>query len=132
MTETVRLSTDGPHDDEYTCEVATALSEAMRVLNHATLSHAGVSYPATVNDVLGKVSVSAARLDQLLRQLGEALKRMQASGQLGDDCGDPAGRLDKALSELTLARETARDLAMQIDCAFNTTATLHLTGAGES
>jgi hypothetical protein len=131
MAETVWLSPDGPHSDDYTSEIAIALSEAVRVLNHATLSRAGVTYPSTVYNVLGRIGDSAAGLDQLMVQLGETLRRMLASGQLGDDHGDPADRLDKALSELTAAREAARHLAVRIDCAFNTTASLHLRGGGE-
>jgi hypothetical protein len=131
MGETVWLSSDGPHSDDYTSEVATVLSEAVRVLNNATLSRTGVTYPSTVYDVLSRISATAGGLDQLLRQLGEALRRMLASGQLGDDHGDPTARLDKALSELTAAREAARDLTIRIDCAFNTTASLHLTAEGE-
>jgi hypothetical protein len=131
MTETVWLSSDGPHSDDYTSEVAAALSEVVRVLNHATLSHAGVTYPSTVYDVLGRISVSAAGLDQLLTQLGEVLRRMLGSGQLGDDHGNPTERLDKALSELAAARKTARDLAVRIDRAFSTTASLHLTDRGQ-
>ncbi|MGS2645059.1 hypothetical protein [Streptosporangium sp. G12] len=130
MAETVWLSSDGPHGDDYTSEVAAAVSEAVRVLNHATLSHVGVTYPSTVYDVLGRIGSSTAGLDQLLRQLGEALRRMQESGQLGDDHGDPGERLDKALSELAAARKSARDLALRIDLAFNTTAGLHLTDRG--
>ncbi|WP_440072716.1 hypothetical protein [Streptosporangium sp. OZ121] len=130
MAETVWLSSDGPHGDDYTSEVAAAVSEAVRVLNHATLSHVGVTYPSTVYDVLGRIGSSTAGLDQLLGQLGEALRRMQESGQLGDDHGDPAERLDKALSELAAARKSARDLALRIDRAFNTTAGLHLTYRG--
>ncbi|GAA2301913.1 hypothetical protein GCM10010149_59010 [Nonomuraea roseoviolacea subsp. roseoviolacea] len=122
MGETAWLSSDGPHGDDYTSEVAAALSEAVHVLNHATLSHTGVTYPSTVYDVLGRIGVSAVGLDQLLGQLGGGLRRMLASGQLADDQGDPAKRLDKAMSELA----AARDLADRIDRAFNTTASLHL------
>lgn len=131
VTEIIRLSSDGPHDDDYTGEVAGALSGAVRVLNHATRSRVGITYPSTVYDVLGSVALTAAGLDQLLKQLGEALRRMQASGRLGDDLGNPAERLDKVLSELATSREMARDLAAQIDRVFNTTATLHLSDGGE-
>ncbi|MEU8251989.1 hypothetical protein [Nonomuraea sp. NPDC048916] len=130
MGDTVWLSSDGPHSDDYTSEVAAAVSEAVRVLNHATFSHVGVTYPSTVYDVLGRLGASTSGLDQLLRQLGEALRRMQESGQLGNDHDVPDERLDKALSELTAARKTARDLALRIDRAFNTTAGLHLTDRG--
>ncbi|GAA3695305.1 hypothetical protein GCM10022224_071140 [Nonomuraea antimicrobica] len=131
VTEIIRLSSDGPHDDDYTSEVATALSGAVRVLNHATRSRVGITHPSTVYEVLGSVGLAVEGLDQLLKQLGEALRRMQASGRLGDDLGNPAERLDKALSELGAARETARDLAVQINRVFNTTATLHLSDGGE-
>ncbi|MFG1690339.1 hypothetical protein ACGFNP_60055 [Nonomuraea sp. NPDC049269] len=82
MAETVRLSPDGPHDYDYTSEVAIALSEVIRVLNHATLSCAGITYPSTVYDVLSRIGNATAGLDQLLAQLGEALRRMLESGQL--------------------------------------------------
>ncbi|MFD1547105.1 hypothetical protein ACFSJ0_59410 [Nonomuraea guangzhouensis] len=131
MADTLRLSPDGPHNDDYTCQVAAASSEAVRVLNHATLFHAGVTHPSTVNDVLGAISRATAGLDQLLRQLGEALRRMQASTQLGDDRGNPVERVDRALSELKAARAAARTLAARLERAFNATAGLHLTDGRE-
>lgn len=131
MAETFRLPSDGPHNDDYTGEIATALSEAVRVLNHATQSRAGITYPSTIYDVLGRIGATTNGLDQLLRQLGEALRRMLASDRLGDDHGDPAERVDTLLSELAEARKTARALSTRIDCAFNATAGLHLTDGGE-
>ncbi|MFI6705374.1 hypothetical protein ACIBF7_03010 [Nonomuraea sp. NPDC050478] len=131
MAETIWLSSDRPHDDDYAIETARALSEAVRLLNHASLSHAGITYPSTVHQVLGHIGDTAARLDQLLTQLGDALGRMQASRQLVDDHGDPSERLDKALSELASARKAASDLAYRTHRAFNTSASLHLKAGGE-
>ncbi|MEU6718620.1 hypothetical protein ABZ897_44760 [Nonomuraea sp. NPDC046802] len=131
MPDVVLLSPDGPHNDDYTCQVAAAFSEAVRVLNHATLSHAGVTCPSTVHDLLGAIGHGTAGLDQLLRQLSQVLRRMLASTQLGDDHGDPLERVDNALSDLTAARAAARILAARLDSAFNATADLHMVEGAE-
>lgn len=131
MAGTLRLSPDGPNNDDYTCQVATALSEAVRVLNHTTRSRAGIAYPSPVHNVLGRSSTAVAGLDQMLRQIGEKLQRMLTSGRLGADHGTPDERVDTALSEPTAARETARALAVRLDRDFNSTADLHLTAGRE-
>ncbi|MDP4511820.1 hypothetical protein [Nonomuraea turcica] len=131
MTNTVRQSADGPRNDDYTCQVATAPTAAVRALNHETLSNAGVTYPSTINAVLGAIGHDTARLDLLLQQLSEALLRMLTSTQLGDDHGDRFERVDNAQSELTAARAAARTLIARLEHSFNATADLHVTDGRE-
>ncbi|MEV0633272.1 hypothetical protein [Nonomuraea wenchangensis] len=118
MAKSLRLSPDGPHHDEYTCQIATALSESVRALNHATQSEAGVAFPPTIHNVLGCSSAAVSGLDQLLSQIADTLQRMLASGQLGDDRGTPDESVDSAL-------------AARLDRAFNATAGLHLVAGRE-
>lgn len=129
MAETFRLSPERPHNDDYSYQGGTALSEAVRVLEHATYS--GVVYPSAVHNVLGRSSAAAAGLDQMRRQIAETLERVLTSGRPGDDHGAPDEQVDNAIAELTAARETAHILAVHLDHAFNATAGLHLTAEGE-
>ncbi|RVX39115.1 hypothetical protein EDD27_1457 [Nonomuraea polychroma] len=132
MAATIRLSSDGPHSDEYTRQVADALSESVRVLNHATATGAGLASPATVYDVLGRASATIAGFDQLLRQIGKRLQRHLASGRLGDDHGDPASTVEQTLAELAAARQAAHTLTRRLERAFNATASLHLMDESEN
>jgi hypothetical protein len=124
-TLTHQLNPDGPHDDDYTRHVASALSEAVRVLNHATRS-SGVTAPNTVYDVIGHVSAAAAGLDQLLRQLGQRLASMHTAGQIGHDNRPPAAAVLQARLMLTEGRSLARGLAERISRAHQITAGMHL------
>lgn len=126
MVEVFRLSPDGPHDDDYTCHIAAALSEAVRVLNHATRSRSGVVHPSTVHQVLGCSGAAVAGLNLTLTQIAGTLRQKLASGRLGDDHRPPDERVDSALSELAAARQTAHALADRPNRALNATADLHL------
>ncbi|MFI6503698.1 hypothetical protein [Nonomuraea typhae] len=129
MTGTFRLSPSGPCNDDHTRHAANTLTTAVRVLNHATLRHGtGVTSPATVYDVLGSLAAATAGLDQLLRQLGQALQHMHACGRLADD---HAGRIAQAMTELDAARTTADTLADRLNQAFNATASLYLSDGSE-
>lgn len=129
---THQLNPDGPHDDDYTRHVASALSESVRVLNHATRG-AGITAPNTVYDVLGHVSAAANGLEQLLRQLGQRLNSMHMAGEIGHDNRSAAIAVLQARLMLTEGRPLARALAERIDRAHEITAGMHLLddSAGE-
>ncbi len=87
MSETITLSTLGPHSPEYTREVAWGLAECVRVLNYATGSaeDAGIAYPATAYEVLGALYTATGRLPQLLSQLSGWLERAAEAGRLAEE-----------------------------------------------
>jgi hypothetical protein len=103
---TVRLSPDGPHSPEYTGQVASAIAEAVRVLNHATLNFTGqaLEFPADADTVLCSLGTAAQRLPQLLDQLRGWLNDELAAGRLrvghGPHTGDPAAAMTEAARKL--------------------------------
>jgi len=84
VSETVTLSTLGPHSPEYTVTVADALAECVRVLNHATRSDDAIGYPGAVYQVLGALYTATGRLPQLLSQLSGWLERETEAGRLAE------------------------------------------------
>jgi len=87
MSETITLSTLGPHSPDYTRKIAWSLAECVRVLNYATASGAdtGIAYPATAYEVLGALYTATGRLPQLLSQLSGRLERATEAGRLAED-----------------------------------------------
>ena len=74
--------TGTPHDDDAITALAQITAEAIRALNHATFTHAGLEQPATVNAVLGQLAAAAHRLPQLCGQLAGWLRQHHAAGRL--------------------------------------------------
>jgi hypothetical protein len=95
MTERIELRTDGPHSPEYTRQVASALAECVRVLNHATLSHevgSALKYPSHVDYVLVELASMALRLPQLCEQIATWLAGQHAAGRIAVTYGTYEGR----------------------------------------
>lgn len=131
MAETFRLDASGPHSGDYTTHVAEALTESVRVLNHATRASAGVPDPQTVHEVLGCVTAAIAGLDQLLPQLADQLVRFNADSRLADDNDDPALSIANALIHLDAATGMATVLARQLAAAHTATSGLKLRDGGQ-
>lgn len=130
------LDTDAPRDHEYTREVAEAAAEAVRVLNHATLSagSGALRYPSDVDAVLRSLSSMAARLPQLLGQLSRWLAEENAVARVQMDRGTRyEGRPDEAVSAVWLALDSAAALAMQLGekLAAAASVTVGMAAAGE-
>ena len=69
----ITLNIDGPHSGDYSREVAEAVAEGIRVLNHASTGPAsGLDYASDVDSILCNLQSAAYRLPQLLHQLGLA------------------------------------------------------------
>jgi hypothetical protein len=121
VSETITLSTLGPHSPAYTRQVASAMAECVRVLNYASGSGAqmAIVYPATVYDVLGALYTATARMPQLLSQLIGWLEAVTEAGGVADDrhrdpaaavsgMRDAAARAQAALDSLTAALDAAQ------------------------
>lgn len=121
-----RLDTDGPHSDDYTRQVAQAFAEAVRVLNHATLNRDGVTYPATVHDVLGSLRDGIQRLDQTLHQLNQHLTRFDRDDLAHSGGGDPGIALGTAHLGVIDARAEVAPLAAYLNEAYTATSSLYL------
>jgi hypothetical protein len=103
--------------------LARTAAEAIRGLNHATRG-AGLGQPSAAYDILGALSMTAARTGQALAQVTRYLDT--AAGQLGHDHGDdPALAVDAAAIFLSDAQLSAAALAGDLDAAQNQLALLN-------
>lgn len=134
MSETITLSTLGPHSPEYTAEVANAMAECVRVLNYATGSSAdaGIAYPATVYQVLGAMYTSTGRLPQLLSQLSGWLERAAEAGRLAEDRhGDVIAAVATAQEALVFANGKLASVTSALEAAQAAVSGLSLAERGE-
>jgi hypothetical protein len=98
--------------------LARAAAEAIRGLNHATRGPAGLGQPAAAYDVLGALSMAAARTGQALAQITRYLQNSDLAGRLGHDLGgDPSLSVDAAEIFLSDAQLSAAALAGDLDAA---------------
>jgi hypothetical protein len=101
-----------------TVTLARAAAEAIRGLNHATRHQAGLDQPSAAYDILGALSLTAARTGQALAQITRYLGQALAAGRLGHDLGeDPAHPAAAAAVFLGDARLSAAALAGGLDAA---------------
>ncbi len=101
-----------------TVTLARAAAEAIRGLNHATRHQAGLDQPSAAYDILGALSLAAARTGQALAQITRYLDQALAARQLGHDRGeDPAPSVDAAAVFPGDARLSAAALAGDLDAA---------------
>ena len=123
MSINVVLNPDAPPDHPYVLEVAEALAEAVRVLNHQTL-HEALESPEDADVVVSALATMANRLPQLLDQVGHWFDAEAQAGHLEVTSGKFAGRpgavanavrilLDAAAARFREA-ETALEAAHQI------------------
>jgi hypothetical protein len=105
-------------DTRQPAALAHAAAEAIRNLNHATRNPAGLGQPSAAYDVTGALSMTAARLPQLITQISAYLNHALAGGRLGHDLGeDPALAVDDAVTFLGDAAMSAAALAGDLDAA---------------
>jgi hypothetical protein len=73
-------------------ELASAAAEAIRGLNHASMSapRAELEYPADAYEVMGALSAMAQRLPQAIEQTQRFMDRLHDAGRLRHDSGAPA------------------------------------------
>ena len=101
-----------------TITLARAAAEAIRGLNHATRHETGLGQPSVAYDVLGALSLAAARIGQALAQITRYLDRALAAGRLGHDRGqDPAHAVEATAVFLSDAAASAAALAGDLDAA---------------
>ena len=116
------LDIDGPRDHEYVLEVAEALAECPRVLNHLTMSHGAIRYAAEADTVIRFLAATASRLPQLLGQLAQWLAAEQAQGRLETHGGDYATLPAMAQAAVSAYLEEASVLAVQMQQALDAAA----------
>lgn len=101
-------------------QLADQAAEAVRSLNHATLSkRPGWEYPSDAYDVVGGLARVAMMLPQALQQAGRFVDDIANNGHMGVDAGGPdvaAMQTDLAV-ELTNAVNSAQVLYLQLSRA---------------
>ena len=106
--------------------LARAAAEAIRGLNHATRGPARIGQPSAAYDILGALSMAAARTGQALAQITRYLDAAASAGRLGCDHGeDPSLAIDAAAVFLSDAQYSAAALAGDLDAAQQQLAFLH-------
>ena len=112
-----------------TITLARTAAEAIRGLNHATRHEAGLGQPSAAYDVLGALSLAAARTGQALAQITRYLDQALAAGRLGHDLGDdPCFAVETAGVFLDDARLSAAALAGDLDAAWQQLALINGRG----
>lgn len=118
----VALNIGAPPSPDYVVELAEAVAEAVRVLNHQTRHHEALHYPSEADRVIQDLRLMASRLPQLCAQLGAWLDRENAAGRIGVPSGKYAGdpalgtvtarvRLDAASAAATILQEALDSVA---------------------
>ena len=103
----IDLSTGAPPSPERTLQLAETLAEIVRVLNHQTMHHEALQYPAEADRVVRELLSAAERLPQLLGQVAGWLEAEQAAGRILPVAGDYAGRPDAAVAAARLRLDMA-------------------------
>jgi hypothetical protein len=135
MTTTVTIDVDGPRDPEYVLELAEAFAEAVRALNHLTMSHDAFEYPSQLDTAIRSLSSAASRLPQLLEQVSGWLADEQAIGRLeivsGEHAGDTPVAVITARGWLAEAGHLAGRLQVALDIAAEATSSMAAAEMGE-
>ncbi|GGQ02372.1 hypothetical protein BKA00_004311 [Actinomadura coerulea] len=105
------------HSSEYTLRVASAIAEAVRVLNYATFAQNapdGMPYPSTSYDVIGRLQAATAGMGQLFGQLADRLADLDTTQEITVSHGlfadDTDAAVDQALEALATCAHVASDL----------------------
>ena len=111
MSITVVLDIDGPRDHLYVLEIAEAVPEAMKVLNHLTNDHASLTHPSEAARLLSYMAASAAGYPQMAEQVTRWLEAEWVAGRIrvtgGEFTGDPGGAVAAVRARLGEARSAA-------------------------
>jgi hypothetical protein len=70
----VALNSGAPPSADYVLELAEAIAEAVRVLNHQTHHREALPAPSDANDAIRALALAASRLPQLFGQIGARLE----------------------------------------------------------
>ncbi len=107
---------DGPHDPDQTRAIASGIDQAFRLLNYATMSRYGLSYPSDVYSVLGELSGAVAKLPQALHQMSQFINAEVAEGRARENAeyGNHGGDAQAAYGALAAAVREGSALATDL------------------
>lgn len=104
----IDLSTDVPASPERTLQLAEALAEIARVLNHTTMDHGALEFPSEADRVLREIASAAARLPQLLSQVARWVALEDGAGRIGVPSGEWQDHPHTAVTALQVRLDAAR------------------------
>lgn len=113
-------------DPKTPAQLASDAAEAVRGLNHATLSpgHLDWEYPSNAYSVIGGLERATGSLPQALEQVWSLLSGLAADGHVGSTTGDPDKDLTAAHAALKEARAAAGALNAALQRAHSATSPL--------
>ena len=124
----ITIDVDGPREPEYVLELAEAFAEAVRALNHLTMSRESLRYPSEADRLIRSLSSAASRLPQLLGQVSRWLADEHAAGRLeavsGEHAGDTPVAVITARGWLAEAGHLAGRLQVALDAAAAVTSSM--------
>lgn len=125
MSITVVLNIDGPREPGYVLEVAEAVAQAVRVLNHLTRSHDSLRHPHEADALLRYLESAAAGHQQLLGQIAGWWEEEQHAGRIrvadGRFTGDPVAAVAEIRARLRAAGWAAETLRAALGGATSVT-----------
>lgn len=131
----IDLSTDAPPSPERTLQLAEALPDITRTLNHATMDHEALRVPAELDRLVRALEITAQRLPQLLVQSVRWAEAEHAEGRIGVAYGEWAGRPAAAVTALQVRRDlaiaAAESLCEALEAMAEVTCTLAVPETGE-
>jgi len=120
----IDLNPDADPSPEHTLQLAEALPEIVRALNHQTRHHEALRYPSDADQLLREISTTARRLPQLLEQVTRWLQQEQEAGRVtvtGSRYPGPALAVDVTRLHLEVAAADARRLRNSLVAALSVT-----------
>lgn len=102
------LSTGTPSSPERTLQLAEAMAEIVRTLNHQTRHHEALRYPSDADRLLREIETAAMRLPQLLDQIGSWVVTEVDAARIEITDGEWEGNLGGAVTALRIRLDTAR------------------------
>ena len=125
------IDPDAPADPVYVLELAEALAEIVRALNHLTRHHEALHYPSEADGLVQHLAAAAGRLPQLLSQLSAWLNEEYAEGRIRMTGGEfPQAVLAVMAAEARLgkAAEHAEALRQALESAASVTSCMAAAG----
>lgn len=106
--------------DKTPAQHASNAADAVRAINHATLSplpNDGWTYPSDAYSIVGGLSQMAMMLPQALDQIGNFIEKMSVEGHLHSDRDTLDADLENTYGGLVDARDAAQELYQALNRA---------------
>ena len=124
----IDLSTDAPPSPERTLQLADAMADIARTLNHPTGHHEALRYPSEADRLIRSLETVAERLPQLCEQISRWLRQEQGSCRIevnhGPYAGDAHAAYLAAAMRLDAAKASAHALLEDLEAASSVTSTM--------